>query len=318
MKKTVSVILAAGMFILLISANVSAQCRVRFLNYQKMALYYSQSDNKYYLAVYSMDDSVKLSSLGTDNLHVMFKLKSNEKITIDRKDLIVINIGDMFYQKAAQYTFFKFNLIIDHSGSIDDASLNNTQKILKKFIDSIPLCLEAQIIKFSNQHWKSRFTKSKDELKKYIDDPYERGGTALNDSIALGVQELKTSGGDAFKFSIILTDGKDTASSRYKDPVVFKNYIVSECRQNQIPLFIVGVTKDVDEPLLKEISKFGFYQHVNDFPDIDKAFKVIENIIRKTYLFKLPAAAKLSEVEQILIVKKTLSGYETIQDICVE
>lgn len=300
-------------------SSVAVSKSNQYMAFQKLALYFHESENKYYLAVNSVDDSTSIKNIDIDNLHIRLKTKDNKTIDIDRKDLIVIPLGDMYSKADAQYTFFQFNLVVDTSASITDPDLRKIESILDRFITRIPTPFKAQIVKFSDTVNKTSFSKDKAQIKKWISQPHERQKTALYDAISTAVEELKFVGKDVpLRFSIIFTDGQDTASQRYRDESSFKNHIIPLSKDNSIPLFIVGVG-GVNVDLLRTVSQFGHFQHVQNIPDVDKFFDFIEEIIRGTYIFKIPAVSSLDDIETIYIMEKLMSGkFKTIQDISIK
>lgn len=304
-----------------ITAPVMAAAQAGFMNFQKLALYFDATENKYYLAVSSIDDSTELGNLDLDNLHVRLVPKDKDASPIDiaRKDIIVIPLGDMYAKMDAQYTFFQFNLVIDTSASIDASDLRLVERILTRFVHRLPAPFKAQIIKFSTNISKSPFTKDKNQLKQWIAQPYERENTALHDAIGVAVEELKYVGQNVpLKFSVIFTDGQDNVSERFKDESYFRNHIISVTSDNAIPLFIVGVG-GVNVNLLRSISRFGHFEHVQNVPDVDKFFDFIEGMINGTYIFKIPAVGTLDDLKMIYIMRKRASGkFSTIQDISVD
>ncbi|MCI5189306.1 MAG: hypothetical protein D3905_05815, partial [Candidatus Electrothrix sp. AS4_5] len=119
------------------------------------------------------------------------------------------------------------------------------------------------------------------------------------------------------KFSVVFTDGQDTASHRYRDEASFRSHIIGLTSNYTIPLFIVGVG-DVNVNLLHSISQFGHFKHVQNVPDIDQLFDFVEELIKATYIFKIPAILNLDQLETIFIVEKLSSGkFKTIQDVPV-
>jgi len=321
MKKIIKIILFGMLTLLcLASINAYAQQTAMYQNFKKLGIYFSSHYNQYWLAVYPLIDKYKPGNFDTDNIQITLETKAGKSIPIKRDDLTIVNLGDMYFKQAAQYRLFRFNLVIDNSGSIDDGNLKLMQDTLTKFIRRLPLSFEAQIIRFSTNVKKSGFTNDKNQLISWINEPYEREMTALYDAIGTGVDALKYSDDDIpFKFSIILTDGEDTSSKRYTDANLFKAKIVSDTADLNMPLLIVGVTDAVNEALLKEISKFGFYQHAKSFPDIDEAFNFFEKIIKDIYIFKVPGVSSFSQLKKIYIGKKGQSGnVTTIQDFMVQ
>lgn len=315
-------VLWIGFFIALFCTGISAtNSKQMYMNLQKLVLYHSSSTNEYYLAVVATDNAYRQCKLDILNTHIIIETKDGKKKTIDNEDLKIACLGNMYSKVIGdKNTLFRFNLIIDNSGSIDTKSLSYVQYALKKFIDSVPLVFEAQVIRFSESvQLKTDFTKDKQILLDAIDQPFPQEGTALFDAMDMGMQELKAQGDQVpLRFSVVFTDGKENRSVKNTDPSVFKIKITDECKKNMIPLFIVGVTEDVDSKLMEEMAKFGIYQHKREFPEIDQAFEFILNYIKDIYIFKIPAIGSFSSIKTIFITKKTAAGNpETIQDIIV-
>jgi hypothetical protein len=295
--------------------------RPMLMNFQKLVIYHSRSTSEYYLAAFSTDGSTRPGKLDTMNVHVILEMNDGKQTPIDNGDLKISCLGNMYNKVIGEKnTLFRFNLVIDNSGSIDMDSFKYVQNSLKRFIELIPLVFEAQVIHFAQKvQVETNFTKDKQKLIAAIGKPMLRGNTALFDAVDEGMNQL-ISGGDQvpLRFSVVLTDGKNNASKKNPKPNVFKEKIVQLCRQNNIALFIIGITDNVDSKLMKEMSMYGFYQHIKDFPDIDTAFDTILNVIKDTYIIKIPAVEDFARLEKIYLIKKTPGGStETIQDFIV-
>jgi hypothetical protein len=313
----------AMVFVLFFSTNlIGGGRKPMFMNFQKLLFYHSLNTNEYYLVAVATDDATRPGNLDTMNVHIRIEMINGESILIDNDDLIIGCLGLMYNQVIGRKaTLFRFNLLIDNSGSIDKLSYMYVQQTLTRFIELIPLVFEAQIIMFAESiQLKTKFTKDKELLIDAIKRPLPRGSaTALFDAISMGVNELKHEKDDIpLRFVLILTDGKNNASVYNPDSHAFKNKIINECREHNILLFIVGVTDSVNSQLLNDIAQFGFYRHIKSFADIDKAFQMILNIIKDTYVFKIPAIGNYQNIKTLYIVKKISGGrFETIQDIIV-
>ncbi len=178
---------------------------------------------------------------------------------------------------AVAAKLLRVSLVIDNSGSIDDHSLAYVENALERFVRRLPFALDIQIIKFSDEIRASAFSQDKEQLVRWIHEPVDRLGTMLHDAIMRAVRELKAAGEDVpFRAVVVLTDGKDTASREFPDGYNFARALSAEARQEKIPIFAVGVTNEVDAPLLKEITQFGVYEHADKFPDVDEAFELID------------------------------------------
>ncbi|KOR30145.1 hypothetical protein TI03_00270 [Achromatium sp. WMS1] len=288
------------------------------LNFQKLAIYYSRQDNVYWLAMLAINPDYQNPQMDTLAEHAIKIVTKNEtEHVIPATKLTIIPLGQMNYRAASQYTLFRVNLIIDNSSSISDANLDKVHNVLERFIKRLPVAFEGQIIHFSDDVQKLPFTKDKNTLINQIKQPYQRSGTALYDAVAAGVQELQFSDPKIpLKFSVVFTDGEDTASKRFQSSQSFIDYITRETSKAQIPLFAVGVG-GADEQVLTNITKYGMYLHSNAFPDIDRAFDTLNRVINDTYLVKIPAVSSLDQIECIYLMKRGLSSkYSLVQDFC--
>lgn len=312
----------SGLFIFLLWASLQAWTppqngrKASYMNFQKLVFY--NMGTSYYLVVYSTDSSTTGASYDRFNAGIVLEQKDGKKLTIANEDLSITNLGDMVRDDSGKYTLFRFNLVIDNSGSIDSSSRNHIQSALSRFIQRLPKAFDAQVIKFADGiQAKSNFIKDKNQLVQLINQPHMPGGTALFNAIDLGVTELQYSDGDVpFKFSVVLTDGMDNSSNQ--SPDIFRSKIINKCKSNFIPLFVVGITDSVDEALLRSISEFGYYHHVSKFPDVDKAFDAIEGIIKNTFIFRIPGLSSYDQLKNVYIVHNESNGkLKTIQDIPV-
>jgi len=312
-------ILVMSLLLLFSLSNVSAGNGAGFVNFHKLAGHMG-SGNTYYLALYSGTAETSWKTFDTTNVHVLLETTSGQRIEIANEDLIINSLGRFTSQAMKKHTLFRFNLLIDTSGSVDDRELSYVVKALSSFFKHLPVVYEAQIIRFSSTIDVSSFTKNENQLVSSL-QPLERKNTALFDAIHQGIQELKKRDNVQevpFRFSVVLTDGKDTASRKFNSSQAFIQTVAPEAQHNDIPLIIVGVTDEVDEATLRTISKAsgGIYVPILHFTNLDEAFHKITTMLMDTYIFRIPMRMSLNEVQRVLLVKKTITGkYETIQDI---
>ncbi|KPA13617.1 secreted protein containing von Willebrand factor, type A domain protein [Candidatus Magnetomorum sp. HK-1] len=322
MKPLIISLIIAVTFTFSFSANAK---NAGYYNFQMIGFYYSKKTNEYIIVAHSTDMTTSRLSFDRDNVHVLLETKDGKRGTlIDRNDITIVSIGDFIYKGAEKHTLFRFNMVIDNSGSIDNKSVAVIENILTSFMQKIPLAFEAQIIKFSEKiQLKSGFIKDKNKLTGHINKRFDGGKTSLHDSIAFGLDELKSSSDNVyFKFMVVFTDGCDNSSKKYKDPNKFIPKVQNDCKKNNIPIFVVGVTDNVNQSLLKQITQnIGLYEHVNNFNHIDlnEAFTTIANLISDTFIFKIPAVGPaFNDLQVIYLVKKKLSGKTaTIQDFVI-
>ena len=308
--------------------NIISDDQIKYLrkefsykNFKKSSSYYSIRKNQYILVAHSLNSSTSRYNFDRDNVHVVLNSKNDKsKILVNRDNLTIINIGDFVYKGAEKYTIFKFTMVIDNSGSIDDENLQILENVLTKFIKSIPTAFEAQVIKFSQGvQLKSAFLKDKNKIIEQIHQRYERDTTSLYDSIFVGVKELEATDSEDvfFKFCLVLTDGVDTSSIKYKDPNLFINKIESYCLKYKIPIFIIGITDNVNTVLLERLTKnIGLFEQVANYSeaDLEHPFEIIIHMINNTYIFRIPAIPDFENLDNVFLVKKCIDKYEIIQD----
>ena len=320
-KRLLSIIALLATGLLWSSITLAQGSGVR-ANFQQLVSHFSKSDDRYYLVIHSLSGYLDITD---QNLSLLIKTKSGSQKEIGYDNFILNNLGQLMSKRYKNTQLFRFNLVIDNSGSIDDQSLRFVENALTKFINNLPVVFDGQIIKFSDTVKKSPFTNDKSELIRFIKEPFNRKGTALFDAITEAIDALKNAGGNVpLSFSVIMTDGKDTAShktNKYQDQDSFKRYILAETTQAKIPLFIVGVTDDVDAPLLREISKFGIYEAAQNFPDLERAFEVINEVIKDTYIITVPKASSyLGNADSLFLVEKSpaTGNFTTIQEFSIK
>jgi Ca-activated chloride channel family protein len=86
-----------------------------------------------------------------------------------------------------------------------------------------------------------------------------RGGTALYDSIAFAVERMKI---DPKRINavVVMTDGRDTNSTRFKEPQPLIDAIRTNAESvdsQSVAIFTIGYGKDADENVLKQIADRG-------------------------------------------------------------
>lgn len=288
-----------------------------YLNFLNIDSRLSWETNHYYITAYSYDSSTSYESFDTNNTHVILEMKNGKKTFVNNNELRILNLAKLSeWLPDPGVTLFRFNILIDNNKTIEPQSLAHLQHIFKRLIEFLPPVFEAQIIRFSDDiQIKTKFTRDKQELINAITQEQPQEGTALYDAIEMGVQELRYLPDDGTqRFSILITNNKGKVGLNFSAED-FKREIVNICRKNSILLFIIGVEDVVNSQFLSEIAEFGFYQHIKSFSDLALGYQVILNMIKNTYILKIPVNVNFSDLSTIYLVKKMPDGSdETIQD----
>jgi hypothetical protein len=238
------------------------------MNFWKILFYYSKNTNKYFLIASAVDQRYK--SFDTNSGHIIMETKNEEKFSIKSEEREIISIGKAIEHATAKNSvLFRFNIIIDNSGSIGKKHREMMESALSKFMRDFPPVFEAQIIKFSdNIQIRSGFLRDKQKLIRYINKRKPQGSCALYDVIHFGVQELlKYNDGIPFRFSIVLTSGKDTASKKSSDDL--RLYTIPQCDENFIIHYILLATDDCGSVPLPEFMDANLFLCVDKFLDYD-------------------------------------------------
>lgn len=307
-------------FSILVGDCFSDSRKPMYMNFQKLVLL-ETPEGEYNLAIIAMDDRFRMENFNLFNMHIVLEMKNGIKKQINNDDLRIINLGHMYNKKITNNEiFFRFNLLID--SSIEPKEFVKLQTSIVYFFESIPPVFEAQVIYFSSTIvLKTEFTRDRDKIINTIKRSLHLKGPAmLYDAIEEGIRELKAIGNEIpLRFSIVLTKCIDESSRKYPNRAQLSKNIQKECRNNQIPLFIIGLASQSPcSDLLSEITSYGLFQKIETIPNTQNAFEKVSKIVNDIYIIRIPAVEHIENVKNIYLVKITRGGnYETIQDIVV-
>lgn len=139
-------------------------------------------------------------------------------LTLDKDDFIIkennVNIKDFILQKAGQISEpVAVAMIIDTSGSMKGAPIENAKAAAKTFISQMRDIDQAAVVGFSDMPvLYCNFTQDKNVLNESVDELKAGGGTALFDGIIEGMSLFNYSSNIIHKYLVILSDGADTVS----------------------------------------------------------------------------------------------------------
>jgi Ca-activated chloride channel family protein len=154
-------------------------------------------------------------------------------------------------------------MLIDISGSMrNENRIAGAREGAAAFIaqlsetDNLTIILfdNAQTVLFSN----ARVGDKREEMIREVKAIVPQGGTALLDSIAYAVESMDIAP-DKINAVVVMTDGQDTNSTRYKLPSMLMDAIVGnpETPTADVSIFTIGYGSDADESVLKDIATRG-------------------------------------------------------------
>lgn len=194
-----------------------------------------------------------------------FNLIESESFTPEIKDLKFVRNEEAV----------SINMVMDVSGSMSN-DINTCKRIALNFIENIDFNIgdTVETIEFNDVcKINNYFTANKQSLINSINGMETDGQTALYDSLIMALKE--TNKNDGAKCIIAFTDGLDNRSkSKYND-------VIQLSKNLGIPIYIIGLGKEVDTTVLKEICDKTEGEFIS-IDNIDKLNDSYNRILRKT------------------------------------
>jgi len=174
---------------------------------------------------------------------------------------------------------FDLNFVVDSSGSINDYDSTNYGKQLEFMVDLVnkfevgPDHVQVALVLFSLEatvEWGLTEYQDKDSLIDAIRNlRYLDSWTNLNDALFLTHSEVYKPGNGVRagipRVTIILTDSVDNIPEE-GTPLTLQN--AEQCKIDDIWLIAIGITDEVDEERLKQITSPSDYYFVDDFDSL--------------------------------------------------
>ncbi|MHB8277101.1 MAG: VWA domain-containing protein [Candidatus Humimicrobiaceae bacterium] len=257
--------------------------QIQNTNFPETIIYFSVFDSS----------GIPLKNLQKDDIEI----EENDKIITDIKIESIINNETPAY----------ISLLIDSSGSMKGAPLEEAKNAAKTFISSLKDADEAKIFTFNDKVIIVQdFTKDKDLLNKAIDNIESEGTkTVLNMAAYKGLQDLEAKPSGQ-RFLILLSDGKDEDISINADDAI------ELAKNDKIPIFSIGFgenfdkeSKKYDEEANKALNRFsiltgGLFLVAKEEADLKASFSKISDLLsyqyKVTYNSVMPKDGKEYEV----------------------
>lgn len=247
--------------------------------------------------------------------------KENHFVKELKKDDFEV-LEDGLIQSVGSFEFapnlpLSLGLIIDGSGSMKDAMPTVKQAALGFVSRLIGEKDQGFVIEFREAPTLlSPMTKSRADLQRAISEARAGGGTAMNDSIVMGLYQFRATPGR--KALVVLTDGKDNHS--WTDHDTLRRY----ARTAGIPIFIIGLDMSIFDMALKSKLKDlsadtgaeAFF--IGKAAELDDIYKTIETELRSQYFMSYLTESKKKEDQfrtvEVRLKKpglraKTIRGY---------
>ena len=176
-------------------------------------------------------------------------------------------------------------LVLDSSGSVRDF-IGEIKKGARLFIENLKDADRAMVIEFGdNVILSQKLTFDKRPLLSAIDDLRASGATKLYDAAYRGLEELDR----RHSYLVLFTDGRDVEysgdSRQYSDHTVKE--VVSLARRKNIPIYTIGVGKEIDGNVLKKMASAtgGSFFKTLDPSKISLIYKRVSELLSYHYFF---------------------------------
>jgi len=304
MKKCIFIVVGILLFILLLPFNFIYADQGTTISIKQII----NSDFPETVIYFSVFDS---SGIPIKNLQKGdIEIKENEEIITDLKIESIIN------NEIPVYVSF----LIDSSGSMKGAPLEEAKNAAKVFINSLKDEDEAKIFTFNDKVIIAQdFTKDKNLLNNAIDNIEVEGTrTVLNLAVFDGIQDLESKPSGQ-RCLVLLTDGKD------EDVSINADDAIDLAKTNKIPIFSIGFgenfnidSKKYDEEANKALNRFsiltgGIFLVAKEESDLQASFSKISDLLsyqyKVTYNSVMP---KNGEEYEVVVSVKNLD--EVVKD----
>jgi hypothetical protein len=208
-------------------------------------------------------------------------------------DVTVNLLSNSSFKGAEKTKLLKYSLVVDHSSSIPVNLRSSIINFFDDFVDQLPVPVEGQVVRFSNNVEKFAFTSEKRNLKAQLEAPIFYGSTALHDALMQAATSLANEGSDApVRVLVLFTDGYENSSTTYKDRDSFIAGFTNLVKRQHIAVLAIGVSKEQDGPLLRAITDpargvTGRYVRLEKFEELQPALDEIGTMLNNVVIFSM-------------------------------
>jgi len=215
-------------------------------------------------------------------------------------------------------------LVIDISGSMRGKPLSDAKKAAISFIDSLGLNDWAAVIAFSDKvdlgdpfpkidpTKEMDFTLDHGALKNLISalEAKEKARTPLYDA-AFKAVKMTAQQPIAKRAVILFTDGKEKTTEE-KASIMGPEDPIREANRNRIPIFTIGLGKDIDPAYLKRVASGtgGTYEETPDSAKLTELFQKVIRLLKHQYIIRYTSQVLADGEEHNFLLKVKALGSE--------
>lgn len=206
--------------------------------------YYNMSENGFYQFMQTVLDDIynglvirDINTLDYPIVRVTFNVAAERNRPLKKKD---VSLFDQF-ESVSQFTLLpasevemdtqmSVELVVDISGSMDGAPLEDTKKAVNNFIQNLGADINAGVVAFENTaHVVAPISDNHGMAIQGVNELFASGGTSIYSGLALAAEQLENSSGK--KIIILMSDGVDGS---YIDDLLM------ELNQRNVIVYTIG------------------------------------------------------------------------------
>lgn len=201
-------------------------------------------------------------------------------------------------------------LVIDHSGSMQGAAIDNAKSAASGYVKKLKTGDQVGVVQFDDRvDVLQNITTNKTRATTVIDGIRPRGDTALFDGLDKGISITPNCGRKAVT---VLTDGNDTASTNNTT-----DSVISAANKANLPIFSVGIKGEGFDPAaIKQISENtgGQYLEANTPSQISRLYTNIDGQLTGQFVANLRLNIKRDGSTHTLKIVSTVEGSTTYSE----
>jgi len=198
-------------------------------------------------------------------------------------------------------------LLVDHSGSMDAASMQSAKDAGKQYVSKLQAGDKVGLIQFDNVvEQLVPLTTDKAQVVGALDSITPRGDTAIFDAIGAGIASVPDCGR---KTSTVLTDGADTASTTQ----TLASTVEAASRKN-MPIFAVGIkSPNFDPSAIREIAEKsgGQYLEADTPAKVASLYDNIDGQLKGQFVANFKISLKKSDSKHTIKIISNIEGSDT-------
>lgn len=228
--------------------------------------------------------------------------KADVSVYVDGKQLKEFDFSEVDGEKTPLTNV----LVIDHSGSMKGAPMENAKSAASQYVQKLRTGDQVGLVQFDDRvDVLSGITNNKSGVIAAIGAIQPRGDTAVYDALNAGIAQVPDCGRKAVT---ILTDGDDTASKSNSQ------FVISAANTANLPVFSVGIKGEGFNPsIIKQISEAtgGQYLEANTPTEIANLYTNIDGQLTGQFVANLKLSIPKDGSTHTLKIVSNVEGSPT-------